>query len=72
MAQDKNKIFKQTLIEKAKNSPETFGTAQSQYSGMESQADELVNFIEDIKMTLKKCRLYRWYGRCRRNFFIFE
>jgi len=54
LAQDKNKIFKQTLIEKAKNSPETFGTAQSQYSGMESQADELVNFIEDIKSELKK------------------
>ena len=54
LAQDKNKIFKQTLTEKAKNSPETFGTAQSQYSGMESQADELVNFIEDIKSELKK------------------
>ena len=54
LAQDKNKIFKQTLIEKAKKSPETFGTAQSQYSGMESQADELVNFIEDIKSELKK------------------
>ena len=54
LAQDKNKIFKQTLIEKAKNSPETFGVAQSQYSGMESQADELVNFIEDIKSELKK------------------
>ena len=54
LAQDKNKIFKQTLIEKAKNSPETFGVAQSQYSGMESQADELVNFIEDIKIDLKK------------------
>ncbi|MBP8060738.1 MAG: gliding motility protein GldM, partial [Cloacibacterium sp.] len=38
LAQDKNKIFKQTLTEKAKNSPETFGVAQSQYSGMESQA----------------------------------
>ena len=54
LAQDKNKIFKQTLTEKAKNSPETFGAAQSQYSGMESQADELVNFIEDIKSELKK------------------
>ena len=54
LAQDKNKIFKQTLTEKAKNSPETFGVAQSQYSGMESQADELVNFIEDIKSELKK------------------
>ena len=54
LAQDKNKIFKQTLTEKAKNSPETFGVAQSQYSGMESQADELVNFIEDIKNDLKK------------------
>ena len=54
LAQDKNKIFIQILIEKAKNSPETFGTAQSQYSGMESQADELVNFIEDIKSELKK------------------
>ena len=54
LAQDKNKIFKQTLIEKAKNSPETFGTAQSQYSGMESQADQLVSFIEDIKNDLKK------------------
>ena len=54
LAQDKNKIFKQTLTEKAKNSPETFGTAQSQYSGMESQADQLVSFIEDIKNDLKK------------------
>lgn len=54
LAQDKNKIFKQTLTEKAKNSPETFGAAQSQYSGMESQADQLVSFIEDIKNDLKK------------------
>lgn len=53
LAEGKNKIFKITLYEKAKNSPETFGAAQAQYVGMESRADELVNFIEDIKTQLK-------------------
>lgn len=53
LSEGKNKIFKLTLNEKAKNSPEAFGTAQAQYSGMESRADELVSFIEDIKTQLK-------------------
>ncbi|GGP04338.1 gliding motility protein GldM [Cloacibacterium rupense] len=54
LAQDKNKIFLQTLTEKANNSPETFGIAKTQYSGMESKANDLVDFIEDIKNDLKK------------------
>jgi gliding motility-associated protein GldM len=53
LAQDKNKIFKITLDQKAKNSPESFGPAQVQYTGMESRADDIVNYIEDIKNSLK-------------------
>jgi gliding motility-associated protein GldM len=53
LAEGKNKIFRTTLNEKAKNSPESFGPAQSQYVGMETKADELVTFIEDIKTQLK-------------------
>lgn len=53
LAQDKNKIFRMTLNEKAKNSPETFGVAQTQYQGMETRADDLVTFIEGIKSELK-------------------
>lgn len=53
LAEGKNKIFKITLNEKAKNSPETFGAAQAQYTGMEAKADDLVAYIEDIKTQLK-------------------
>ena len=53
LAEGKNKIFKITLDQKAKNSPETFGVALTQYTGMESRADDLVTFIENIKTNLK-------------------
>jgi len=53
LAEDKNKIFRFTLNEKAKNSPETFGVAQQQYNGLEILANDLVKSIEDVKNEMK-------------------
>ena len=52
-SEEKNDIFEITLKSKADNSPETFGLANQQYKGMKLKADDLVDFIENIKGQLK-------------------
>ena len=46
-------IFEKTLAAKAQNSPETFGASQTQYQAFKVKVDDLVNFIDGIKSTLK-------------------
>ena len=54
LTEDKNtQIFEKTLAAKAQNSPETFGTSQSQYQLLKGKVDDLVNFIDDKKNILK-------------------
>lgn len=46
-------IFETTLREKAKNSPESFGAAYTQYLKMKDIVDDLVNSIEETKLNMK-------------------
>lgn len=48
-----DKIFEQTLIAKAKNSPESFGTYLGLYREIEASSDDLVKTLEDYKSKLK-------------------
>lgn len=55
MVERKNdNIFEKTLQAKATASPETYGPLLGQYKGLETKADDLVNFINGIKSTLSK------------------
>lgn len=54
LTEKNNRIFEQTLDDKAKNSPDSFGGAYAQYQGLKEKADALVNFIDQIKGDLSK------------------
>lgn len=49
-----DKIFKQTLIAKAANTPETYAKPLADYNILESKTNDLVSFIEGLKGNLKK------------------
>lgn len=49
-----DKIFKQTLIAKAANTPDTYAKPLADYNVLESKTNDLVSFIEGLKVTLKK------------------
>ena len=54
LTENNNNIFKQTLQAKAKDTPETFKTSLENYQGLETRANELVNYIESLKTELGK------------------
>lgn len=54
LTQDKNKIFEQTLQQKAKTSPETFGEAYQKYITLKQQVDGLVSELETSKQAMSK------------------
>lgn len=49
-----DKIFERTLQAKAQNSPDTYATALQQYNDLKTKTNDLVSFIEGIKVDLKK------------------
>ncbi|RQP14676.1 MAG: gliding motility protein GldM [Chryseobacterium sp.] len=52
LTQEKNRIFEQTLKEKAQNSPKNFGKAYRDYLTLAQKADALNSFIEQLKTEL--------------------
>ncbi len=54
IVESKNKIFYNTLQEKAKTSPETYGLLLSQYESLSGKTDALVNLIEGYKGEMSK------------------
>ena len=54
LTQNNNSIFKRTLEAKAQNTPETFATPLNNYKGLETKADDLVQFIEQLKRDMSK------------------
>ncbi|WP_027377657.1 type IX secretion system motor protein PorM/GldM [Kaistella palustris] len=54
LTENNNSIFKQTLEAKAKNTPETFETPLNNYRGLEAKANDLVTYIEGLKIELSK------------------
>lgn len=49
-----DKIFEQTLKQKAENSPETYGKNYEDYQGLKNKVNDLVGFIERIKGSMRK------------------
>ena len=54
LTQEKNVIFEQTLAQKAKNTPETFGPAYNQYNQLKQQVDDLVGSLDNAKAGMSK------------------
>ena len=54
LTQEKNVIFEQTLAQKAKNTPETFGPAYNQYNQLKQQVDDLVGSLDNAKGGMSK------------------
>ncbi|QDP86027.1 gliding motility protein GldM [Chryseobacterium sp. SNU WT5] len=54
LTENNNSIFKQTLQAKAANTPETFQGALERYQGLEEKSDNLVKYIDDLKLELSK------------------
>ncbi|KIA88952.1 type IX secretion system motor protein PorM/GldM [Kaistella jeonii] len=54
LTENNNSIFKQTLIAKAANTPDSFAAPLNNYKGLEAKADDLVQSIETLKTELSK------------------
>ncbi|WP_234109309.1 MULTISPECIES: type IX secretion system motor protein PorM/GldM [Chryseobacterium] len=54
LTQTNNDIFERTLKEKQKLTPETFTKPLQDYEGLKVKADDLVSFIDGIKVKLSK------------------
>ncbi|AIH01828.1 type IX secretion system motor protein PorM/GldM [Riemerella anatipestifer] len=54
LTQSKNKIFEETLRQKAENSPESFSQPYEQYKLLKDKIDALVKFIEASKTEMQK------------------
>ncbi|WP_018676752.1 gliding motility protein GldM [Riemerella columbina] len=54
LTQSKNKIFEETLRQKAENSPDSFSQPYEQYKQLKEKIDDLVKFIEGSKTEMRK------------------
>ncbi|WKS95843.1 gliding motility protein GldM [Riemerella columbina] len=54
LTQSKNKIFEETLQQKAENSPDSFSQPYEQYKQLKIKLDALVKFIEGSKLEMQK------------------